>query len=439
MTEHALSPLDQAHAHRLDGDEQAALRLGIACAHAARDAPGPVALIARILIDAERTLMAAEISARLVDAFIRRGDLPQALVASQLALDAGEEQGALLKRIAEAFAKGSPRVQEASPKPPPFPTIPAMPPALAKLSGDALYEQAEHVLTSYLAADDPVPADSALPTLPLFGALAADQLAHLLAAIRIEEVSGNNEIVRQGDAGDEAFVVARGLLQVTRAQGADETVLAQLGPGAIFGEMALMSSSPRSASVVALEPAQLLVLSRSELETAAQSAPELSKELAVFCRGRMQSNLMRQARVLSGLPMLKRAELLAQLDSRFFERGQPLIARDQEAESIYLIASGAVAVSVPEGADRLVLATLGPSDVVGEISMLLRKPASADVIAMHPTVAFELSRDKLRTLMRKYPALLVELYELATCRDEEFRAATSSDETLDATENVILV
>ena len=129
-----------------------------------------------------------------------------------------------------------------------------------------------------------------------------------------------------------------------------------------------------------------------------------------------------------GLDLVERARAL-----------QPLIARDQEAESIYLIASGAVSVSVPEGPDRLVLASLGPSDVVGEISMLLRKPASADVIAMHPTVAFELSRDKLRALMRQYPALLVELYELATCRDEEMRAATSSDETLDATETVILV
>lgn len=437
MNDHALSPLDQAHAFRLDGDEQAALRLGIACAHAARDAPGPVALIARILVDAERTMMAGEISARLVDAFIRRGDLPQALVASQLALDAGEDQGALLDKIAEAFAKGSPRVRNASPKPPPFPHVPEMPAALKRLSGDALYEQAEHVLTNYLSADDPVPADSELPLLPLFGALEHGPLKQLLAAIRIEEVSGNNEIVRQGDPGDEAFVVARGLLKVTRRQGGDETLLAQLGPGAIFGEMALMSSAPRSATVVALEPTQLLVLARSELETAAQSTPQLSQELALFCRGRMQLNLIRQARVLSGLAVQQRAELLAQLESRFFEKGQPLIKREQEAERIYLIASGCVSVSMPEGSDRLVLATLGPGDVVGEISMVLRRPASADVIAMHPSVAFEITREQLRTLMRRYPPLLVELYELATRREDEIRAA-ADDVTLEADDTVLV-
>jgi cAMP-dependent protein kinase regulator len=437
MTEHALSPLDQAHAHRLDGDETSALRLGVACAQAAPDAPGPVALLARILIDAERTMVASEIAQRLVDAFVRRGDLPQALVAAQLALDAGEDQRELLGRIANAFAKGSPRVSETSQRPPPFPHIPPMAPALAKLSGDALYEQAERILVYYLAAEDPVPADSPLPELPLFGALKPEPLAHLLAAVRIEEVSGDNEIVRQGDAGDEAFVVARGLLKVTRSQGADETLLAQLGPGAIFGEMALLSSSPRSATVTALEPAQLLVLSRKELETAAQSSPQISEELSVFCRGRMQANLVRQARVLSGLPTPKRVELLSQLESRFFERGQALIERDQEADRIFLLASGNVSVSIPEGSDRLVLATLGPGDVVGEISMILRKPSSADVTAISAAVAFEISRDKLRELMRAYPLLLVELYELATRREDEIRAATS-DETLSA-DDIILV
>jgi cAMP-dependent protein kinase regulator len=437
MTEHALSPLDQAHAHRLDGDETAALRLAVACAQAAPTAPGPVALLARILIDAERTMVAGEIAARLVDAFVRRGDLPQALVAAHLAIDAGEDQRELLTRIANAFAKGSPRISDTSPKPPPFPHIPPMAPALAKLSGDPLYDQAERILVYYLAAEDPVPADSPLPQLPLFGALKPEPLTHLLAAIRMEEVSGDNEIVRQGEAGDEAFVVARGLLKVTRAQGADETVLAHLGPGAIFGEMALMSSSPRSATVSALEPAQLLVLARKELETAAQSAPQISQELSVFCRGRMQANLVRQARVLSGLPVPKRIELLSQLESRFFERGQLLIEREQEADRIYLIASGAVSVSIPEGTDRLVLATLGAGDVVGEISMILRKPSSADVTALSAAVAFEISRDKLRELMRSYPLLLVELYELATRREDEIRAATS-DETMAADDTILV-
>ncbi len=427
MTEHSLSPLDQAHALRLAGDEAAALRLGITCALAMPDAPGPVALLARVLVDRDKTLQAAQIAARLVDANIRRGDLPAAVIASTLALDAGEDQAPLLRSVAQAFAKNSPRLSDASPSPPPMPREVSVSPELQKLGGDALLARAEEVVSAYLTRPDAAKADAKLPTLPLFSALAPELLVRLLKAVRVEEVSGGNEIVRQGDVGSEAFVVARGLLRVVRREGGDETLLAQLGPGAIFGEMALISEAPRSAAVIALEPTQLLVLDRAELERAAMQEKALAQELSAFCRARMQANLARHARVLSGLNVAARAELLTELPVRLFERGEHLIQRDQEAESILLLASGGVSVSVPEGSDRLVLASLGPGDVVGEISMILRKPASADVIASYPTVAYEITRDALFTLMRKHPPLLVELYQLATRRDDEIRAATESE------------
>ena len=427
MTEYALSPLDQAHAHRLDGQEEPSLRLAIACALTDPDAPGPVALIARILVDQERPLSALPVAERLVDAFIRRGDLPSAVVASTIALDAGEPQRPLLGKIAAAFSKNATKASTAGQMPPPIPQPLELSAELSKLSGAALYTEAERVLKAYVEAPDPV-LEYGVPSLPLFGTLAPSELTQLLSAVRVEEVSRGHEIVRQGDAGNEAFVVARGALKVVRREGADdETLLAQLGPGAIFGEMALISESPRSASVVALEPAQLLVLARDELERAAEDAPELSAQLSAFCHGRMHANLIRHARVLSGLLPVQRAELLASLDSRLFEVQETLIAQHQEQHSMFLLASGAVAISLPEDGERLVLATLGPGEVVGEMSLILRRPASADVIALYPTVAYEISGEKLGQLMRTYPALLVELYDLATRRDEEIRATASTE------------
>lgn len=430
MTEHALSPLDQAHAHRLEGHEEAALRLAIACARATPDAPGPVALIARVLVEREQTFAVQKVAARLVDAFVRRGDLPSAVVASTIALDAGEPHRPLLKRIAEAFAKDAPQVGGGSLYPPPIPVEPAISADLNKLAGEKLLGEAKTVAEDYVSLRDPV-ADEKKPVLPLFGALNARELEQLLTAVRVEEVSSGHEIVRQDDPGNEAFVVARGALNVVRRQGADETVLAQLGPGAIFGEMALISESPRSASVVALEPAQLLVLARDELERAAEEAPELGRELSAFCHGRMHVNLIRHARVLASLSEADRAALLPQLESRVFEQGERIIRRDVEANSIYLLASGAVSISVPEDGERLVLATLGPGEVIGEMSLILRRPANADVTALYPTVAYGLSREKLKSLMRTYPGLLVELYDLATRRDEEIRA-NPGDEALAA-------
>src|SRR5690606_8907006 len=114
----------------------------------------------------------------------------------------------------------------------------------------------------------------------------------------------------QGEEGKEAFVVARGTLSVIHRQGDDETLLARLGPSAIFGEMALLSAAPRSASVECQGPAQLLVLAREDLERAALESRDMVERLSRFCRTRMDDNLVRHARVLSGLPLEQRAQLL---------------------------------------------------------------------------------------------------------------------------------
>jgi CRP-like cAMP-binding protein len=437
MTEHSLSTLDQAHAARLAGDQAKALRLGLACAKAAPGAPGPIQLLGRVLVDDDRLPKAGELAARLVDEEIARGDLPAAVVASTLALDGGAAQGPLLARIAQAFGKGASKGSSRSMAPPPFPHVADQPEALRDLSGEALFAHAEAAVDAFLATPAPKPKPGSAPVLPLFSALAPKALERLLGTLRVEDLSGGEEVVRQGDLGQEAFVVARGLLSVVRRQGADDTVLAQLGPGAMFGEMALLSEAPRSASVVSLEPAQLLVLARDELERAASDAHGLSEELARFCRERMVGNLVRHARVLGSVPEAERRPLLEQLESRFFEAGEVLIRRDQEAERIHLVASGVVSVSVPEGDERLVLATLGPGDVLGEISMILRRPASADVTALYPTVTYALSRDALAKLMRVYPGFLVELYELATRREDEIRAA-ARDEVLTADDGILV-
>lgn len=436
---HELSTLDRAHAHRLAGEDAEALRLGVACAQAAPGAPGPAALLTRLLIDSERSVVAPEAVPRLVDAFVRRGDLPQAVVAAQMAADADGDFEGLLDRVANAFGEGSPRVGEGGVQPPPFPKAPSVPPQVKQLDLAGLYGLAERIVSTFMESDDPVPPSCALPRLPLFGSLKPAVLAKLLRAARVDEVSAGTDVVRQGDPGTETFVVARGLLKVVRKEGADETVLAELGPGAVFGEMALVSATPRSASVVAVEPAQLLVLVRDELERLAPEAPALGEQLAHFCRSRMEANLIANAPLLQGVPAAERVALLGCFGSRYFEPGQVLLEREQQAQHIYLIASGSVSVSVPDGNDRLILATLGPGDVCGEISMILRRPTNADVVALYPTIALDISEDKLREVMREHPSLLVELYDLATRRDDETNSVMDSPHESADTEELIMV
>lgn len=69
----------------------------------------------------------------------------------------------------------------------------------------------------------------------------------------------------ENEIGDTAYFIESGALEVTRGAGENLTVLAQLGPGEIIGEMALIDASPRSATVRAIGPTELSVIDRHTL------------------------------------------------------------------------------------------------------------------------------------------------------------------------------
>jgi CRP-like cAMP-binding protein len=221
-------------------------------------------------------------------------------------------------------------------------------------------------------------------------------------------------------------------------ESAERTTLAALGPGSIFGEMALVSDAPRAASVEAVEPALLLAVSRAELEMLAAEQPAIGEQLGRFCRSRMIANLIRHSAILGSVEPAQRTTLIERFRTRSFESGQALVRQGQETSGLFLIASGRVEVQGQDAeGDQVKLAELGPGDVVGEISLVLRRPATADVTAVHPTIALQLPREEFQQAIREYPGLLNELYETATKREEETRSVVAQ-EALDV-EDVVLV
>jgi serine/threonine protein phosphatase PrpC/CRP-like cAMP-binding protein len=100
-----------------------------------------------------------------------------------------------------------------------------------------------------------------LRRIPLFQYMTYKELLAILASSRKRAYDTGATIVREGDAGDEFFVLLRGLVEVRKADAA----FASLPTGGHFGEMALIDQAPRSATVVAVEPTSVLVLAREPL------------------------------------------------------------------------------------------------------------------------------------------------------------------------------
>jgi CRP-like cAMP-binding protein len=77
-----------------------------------------------------------------------------------------------------------------------------------------------------------------------------------------QHVLSGDHLFKEGDAGDTAYVIRSGMLEVYQDFDGERIVLGVIGPGEIVGEMALLDDSPRMASVFARESTILLVIER---------------------------------------------------------------------------------------------------------------------------------------------------------------------------------
>ncbi len=100
----------------------------------------------------------------------------------------------------------------------------------------------------------------ALQAMPLFRYLSYQELVRVMNLTDVRTYEKDEEVVRQGEPGEEMFIVLTGRVRVHTG----EAVIVRLGPGQHFGEMALVDSAPRSASVSSDEQSKLLVMRRTE-------------------------------------------------------------------------------------------------------------------------------------------------------------------------------
>src|SRR6185503_11415432 len=88
-------------------------------------------------------------------------------------------------------------------------------------------------------------------------------LRAVLAQGSLLELGPGQSVFRQGDAGDRLYIVKSGVLEVVTARdGGDPTTLAYLGEGEVVGELALLTGSPRSATIRCPERATVLTLEK---------------------------------------------------------------------------------------------------------------------------------------------------------------------------------
>jgi CRP/FNR family cyclic AMP-dependent transcriptional regulator len=119
-----------------------------------------------------------------------------------------------------------------------------------------------------------------LRNVPLFSGLNEVELDKLSKVAGRKRVARGTFIVRAGDSTDSLYILLSGRAKVTNFdEEGREIILAWLNPGEFFGEMGLVDGSPRSASVMAMEPCELLNISSDAFTRCMQDNFEVAQKL----------------------------------------------------------------------------------------------------------------------------------------------------------------
>ena len=123
-----------------------------------------------------------------------------------------------------------------------------------------------------------------LAEVPLFSRCTKRELATVARHAETVELEDGTEMIKEGDPGDAFFMILDGNAKVI--QKGEE--VADVGPGAWFGELALLDDRPRSATVVATSPITVAVLGVRMFRTILREFPDISELLLAGLAGQLR-------------------------------------------------------------------------------------------------------------------------------------------------------
>ena len=214
----------------------------------------------------------------------------------------------------------------------------------------------------------------------LFQDVKREELPSLVQCLQSVSYEAGDLIIKQHDEGDRLFILIEGSAQVEiEDMAGNSKVVSYLTGNEFFGEIALLNSSERTASVRATEDCSVLYLKRKDFSSFLSLNPERNEKIMAT---------LDYLRVIKALPLFKGLDssiinlFASKMTKESYAKGDDIIKQGEEGDKFYIILQGNVNVHVVRDDDKdHSVAILGRGEYFGEIALFKNIPRTATVTA----------------------------------------------------------
>lgn len=258
------------------------------------------------------------------------------------------------------------------------------------------------------------------PPVPVLSRLSQQRMLAVMRAMWVQRLPVGHVLMERGESGRSCYLIALGRLRVTAPDDTgNERELAQLGPGALVGEMALITGSPRLATVTVIEPTDVVQLASEALAAIGDELDQLAPALDQVAQNRYLKNMLEQNPLFRVFGPEQRQQLLRRCSAFDVPEGTQLFAQGETAKGIYLLLRGEAQVTrargegAPSFDQRLPAGTM-----VGVNATLYEQAAAATARIVSPATVLFLSSRAVHRLIEAIPEFKAQLEDVALHRDK---------------------
>lgn len=247
----------------------------------------------------------------------------------------------------------------------------------------------------------------------LFSALEGAQLNGIVNSMWKKEIPMGCKLIKQGDPGDNFYVVEHGEFDIFVRKGEQETKVATCGPGTSFGELALMYNSPRAATVIATTNSTVWAVGRINFRRILKSSCEEQGGSAL-------SHFLSNVTLFDQLDASTRDKLADVMEEHTFKQGSKIIKQGDGGSTFFVIRRGRCKVlkRSATGGENVLVKRLKAGEYFGERSLICGEPRAATVVVS------SLSMDCLCLDRAAFDTYLSSLYDaMIEYMDQNYNSA----------------